>query len=484
MLRLTPLSRLQYPSVARSSLLDVKRLGNKSNKTAVMDTTEMTQDESVSLNMSLPLPQLLEPLPGHIYVLYPGNNSHLLRRLFKRRKHWSEGKPSSPSIQFSWHPTSHTVRFDRLVPYQSLQIVNHFEYHWELTNKLHLFRNCKFYCEQNQLNVMDFIPMTFSLDFESKRFHAQYNAFSCFFKSLAEGQKKGNKEKTACLPETHNSGRNIWLLKPSGYNRGIGICVFSTLEEFKSAVDEYHLSLRSQSKPSPVRTHSNKPRSSRFVIQKYIEKPFLLHERKFDIRIWAVLTQESQGYMYREGYLRTSSEAFTLDETLLGSQYVHLTNNAVQKHGPMYGRFERGNQVSFEEFQRYLEMEGRQVNVRTELIPQLRHQVRLSLSAVFPTQTLKKLNPLKRTYCFELFGYDFIVDEQLHPWLIEVNTNPCLELSSPLLEQLIPCMLDDLLRLTVDRVFPTEYSKELAVTQVVELAPGRNNWEHVGCLTN
>lgn len=36
--------------------------------------------------------------------------------------------------------------------------------------------------------------------------------------------------------------------------------------------------------------------------------------------------------------------------------------------------------------------------------------------------------------CFELFGYDFLIDNEFETWLIEVNTNPCLEESSPLLE--------------------------------------------------
>lgn len=63
-------------------------------------------------------------------------------------------------------------------------------------------------------------------------------------------------------------------------------------------------------------------------------------------------------------------------------------------------------------------------------------------------------------------------------WLIEVNTNPCLELSSPLLEQLIPNMLDDMLKLTVDKVFPTEYRSELETVKVVTMERG-NNWELV-----
>ena len=51
---------------------------------------------------------------------------------------------------------------------------------------------------------------------------------------------------------------------------------------------------------------------------------------------------------------------------------------------------------------------------------------------------------------FEVFGYDFIVDADYNTWLIEVNTNPCLEESSPLLQSLIPRMANDALRLTLD----------------------------------
>ncbi len=40
------------------------------------------------------------------------------------------------------------------------------------------------------------------------------------------------------------------------------------------------------------------------------------------------------------------------------------------------------------------------------------------------------LNKNNRQHCFEIFGYDFIVDKDLKVYLIEVNTNPCLEESS------------------------------------------------------
>lgn len=72
----------------------------------------------------------------------------------------------------------------------------------------------------------------------------------------------------------------------------------------------------------------------------------------------------------------------------------------------------------------------------------------LSLNA-----TIRKLNENNRKFTFEIFGYDFMIDETGHPWLIEVNTNPCLEQSSKLLKKLLPRMLDDAFKLTIDHLF-------------------------------
>jgi hypothetical protein len=51
------------------------------------------------------------------------------------------------------------------------------------------------------------------------------------------------------------------------------------------------------------------------------------------------------------------------------------------------------------------------------------------------------LNPNNRTACFELFGYDFMIDEDFRVWLIEVNTNPYLGYSNQHLKNVLPKMI-------------------------------------------
>jgi tubulin--tyrosine ligase len=50
------------------------------------------------------------------------------------------------------------------------------------------------------------------------------------------------------------------------------------------------------------------------VVQKYIERPLLYRGRKFDIRVWALVNTTSEVYFYKQGYLRTSSSVYDLEE--------------------------------------------------------------------------------------------------------------------------------------------------------------------------
>lgn len=63
--------------------------------------------------------------------------------------------------------------------------------------------------------------------------------------------------------------------------------------------------------------------------------------KKFDIRVWVLVTHNMEVYIFKEGYLRMSSENYTLDH--LDNPFIHLTNNAVQKYSEGYGQIEFGN---------------------------------------------------------------------------------------------------------------------------------------------
>jgi len=125
----------------------------------------------------------------------------------------------------------------------------------------------------------------------------------------------------------------------------------------------------------------------------------------------------------------------------VNNRYIHLTNDAVQKKLEDYGKFESGNKLSYPEFQKYLDGMKIECDFVKDLVPKMKAMAQHSVRAVS-----RKLDPHRRSFSFEIYGYDFMIDEDLNPWMIEVNTNPCFELSSPFLARLIPAMVENSLK--------------------------------------
>lgn len=82
-----------------------------------------------------------------------------------------------------------------------------------------------------------------------------------------------------------------------------------------------------------------------------------------------------------------------------------------------------------------------------------------------------KIDPHKRVNTFEVYGFDFMLDDDFKTYLIEVNTNPCLELSSPLLARLIPNMMENALRIVVDPLLPPPENFALKKSVVHDICP-------------
>uniref|UniRef100_A0A7S1CF17 C2H2-type domain-containing protein n=1 Tax=Bicosoecida sp. CB-2014 TaxID=1486930 RepID=A0A7S1CF17_9STRA len=135
-------------------------------------------------------------------------------------------------------------------------------------------------------------------------------------------------------------GRNMWLLKPTSANRGMGIEIVGAVEEARA-----HLARASKSAAAAGGDVS-------FILQKYLEEPMLVGGRKFDVRIWALLVdaggRDFRVYVFPEGYVRTSSNAYSVDAA---DKFVHLTNYCLQsgEGNESFGAHEAGNTLTFAE---------------------------------------------------------------------------------------------------------------------------------------
>lgn len=154
------------------------------------------------------------------------------------------------------------------------------------------------YCKLHSLDLFSIVPKTF---------HVKHGLKDPTFQQFVEAFKQ-NLAKHA---------GSIWIVKPGEHtNRGTGILCCGTLDSIKKVVGK------------------SRSDSRTYIIQEYITNPLLYHGRKFDIRMYMLMTVSNgllKCYWYREGYVRTASSRFELK--CLGDPLVHLTNDAIQKEG-------------------------------------------------------------------------------------------------------------------------------------------------------
>lgn len=426
------------------------------------------------------------------YLIFLGNNSELVRHTLQRRSWWStsiddedaaggvcttvvsplggltkidyykhkvmaEDALLANRFDFCWKPvlglklhgsnelaTIHSV--DTL-PGGPAQLVNHFPSVKCIAAKTHLLRGLQVYYARCGLEVFDHVPTTFVVRDVVRSGASEYQRFSAWFRALSMGDPGSVGERMAakhCL-------RNLWLLKPSYLNQGKGIKVLDSIV----AIKEHLLSVDRDGLSVDGATVSA---GAEWVIQKYVERPLLINGRKFDIRIWVAVTDTFNIYVYNDAYCRTSSEIFSLDvgkKSGSGSRehatFVHLTNYCMQKHSSRVGQFELGNTLSLEQLQTYLDgaFGDGFVDFRKDLFPRMKE---LILDSVLANR--QRLVDGTSRKCFELFGYDFLLDEDFRCWLIEVNTNPYIDKQNPWHHRLLLRMMEDLTSLCIDPVFP------------------------------
>jgi hypothetical protein len=243
---------------------------------------------------------------------------------------------------------------------------------------------------------------------------ASFNAFLPKVNSLLDSLK-------CFLPQYKLNGfRNIWILKPSNLSRGRGVTCVNSLE--------------------PIEQSLNATNDTGVVVQKYIENPLIINKRKFDIRQWVLVTSLNPLiiWMWKEPYLRFGAEDYIMDD--LNNIYSHLTNNSIAKHSLQYKnekKFKEDMWTCFD-FENYI---GKQK--WKEIHEKIKNAIICSFYAIH--QEIKA-----RVNSHELYGYDFMIDEDYNVYLIEVNASPALDYSTKITEMLVKSMVADLIELVVD----------------------------------
>lgn len=227
----------------------------------------------------------------------------------------------------------------------------------------------------------DFYPKTWNLPYDATSLYTQFNS-------------KGFQKTLIAKPEASCQGRGIFLTK--------------TLDDFKG--DE------------------------RYVVQTYLEKPLLIEGLKFDMRIYALLAgcDPLRIYVYDKGIARFATVPFEKPQpNNFDNLFMHLTNYAINKKSNKYKCIGEGEDsvtghkrcLSF--IWKYLDSKGmNSANIRkniNEIIikticsiqPVLAHLLRSSMNSEFTNKS-----------CFEVLGFDIILDETGKPWLLEVNHSP------------------------------------------------------------
>ncbi|KAF7705314.1 tubulin polyglutamylase ttll6 isoform X3 [Silurus meridionalis] len=186
------------------------------------------------------------------------------------------------------------------------------------------------------------------------------------------------------------------------------------------------------------------------ICQVYISKPLIIDGFKFDLRIYVLVTscEPLRIFVYNEGLARFCTNQYSEPTSnTMDDFYMHLTNYAINKHSEYFVHDDdRGSKRKLSVFNTYLESMGYDAkkvweNIDDVIIKTLisAHSIlKHNYHACFPSHTSSNA-------CFEILGFDVLLDHRLKPWLLEVNHSPSFTTDSQLDHEVKDSLLYDTL---------------------------------------
>lgn len=186
------------------------------------------------------------------------------------------------------------------------------------------------------------------------------------------------------------------------------------------------------------------------IVQAYIQNPLILYGYKFDFRVYALVTScdPLTVYLYREGLARFCTAPYASpDDSNMQNTYMHLTNYAINKGNE---RFNDGV-----ESKRYLssvfeEMQAAGLNV-SNIWTSIQESIIKTLLVAQPYlkreyQSAARGASAEQSQCFEVLGFDIMLDSNGKPWVIEVNSSPSLTCDADIDKQVKSALITDTLK--------------------------------------
>ncbi|KAG7399111.1 putative tubulin polyglutamylase ttll1 [Phytophthora boehmeriae] len=226
----------------------------------------------------------------------------------------------------------------------------------------------------SSIESLDFLPVTYTLP-------ADYSLF---------------------VEEFRRNPNVMWIMKPCSQAQGKGIFIINKLSQTKKWANQ---------------RWTNMPIKEGYVVSRYIENPLLVGGKKFDLRMYVLVLsyRPMQALVHREGFARFCNVKYSAAPDDMDNPFMHLTNVAVQKNNEDYNS-NHGGKWSVANLCLYVEAtRGRGAGEKL-----LRDIHAVMLHALRAVQNVIINDP----HCFECYGYDIIVDDNLKPWLVEQMPDP------------------------------------------------------------
>jgi len=199
-----------------------------------------------------------------------------------------------------------------------------------------------------------------------------------------------------------------YIMKPVASARGIGIKMVSKIDQI--------------------------PKKRPVIIQNYIRNPPLINGLKWDLRIYVFVTSFSPlvAYIADDGLVRFSTEKFSLSTR---NRFVHLTNYSINKKSKKFQSNQdagsaEGHKWSMKILWGELQKQGYDTAKIWEDIKDVVLKTLIAAEGHIVQQVHKHC--ASQGNCFELFGFDIMLDRTGSVILLEVNVSPSLHSNSKL----------------------------------------------------